>query len=285
MTYRELYENGLTALRAMTPPNEDAALDARLFLEAVCGTDQQTLLCHGERPVSAAERGAYERMIARRAAHEPAAYILGEQYFMGLRFCVTKEVLIPEQDTEILAEEALRELHDGMRVLDLCTGSGCILLSLLHYSNDTSGVGTDLSPGALAVAAENARALGLADRCSFLEGDLYDAFPSECSGRFHLAVSNPPYIASQVIPTLAEEVRCGEPRMALDGGADGLDFYRRILAGIRGRLVTGGLLFMEIGCDQGEAVSSLMREQGFLELRVVKDYGGRDRVVRGELGG
>ena len=285
MTYRECYEKGRAALEAMTPQNEDASLDAKLLLEAVCGTDRETLLAYGdERVVSDDEAERYSEFVTRRADHEPVAYILGEQYFMGLKFKVTHDVLIPEQDTETLVEEAMKEVHDGFRILDLCTGSGCILLSLLHYSNDCSGVGTDISEAALCVAKQNAASLGLSGKSCFLKGDMYGAFDgNDDDGKFQLVVSNPPYIREKVIETLAPEVRCAEPYRALSGGDDGLEFYRRILAGIRKVLTAHGVLIMEIGHDQGGDVSSMMKDAGFIDVSVIKDYGGNDRVVRGEL--
>ena len=196
---------------------------------------------------------------------------------MGLEFKVNENVLIPRQDTEILVEEALRELHDGMDILDLCTGSGCILISLLRYSNDCTGLGVDLSEGALAVAEENAEKL-LSDRqIRFLKSDLFEGV----NGVYDRIVSNPPYIPSNVIETLMPEVKEHEPLQALDGGGDGLYFYRKITEQCGNYLKPGGMLYFEIGYDQGEAVSGLLSKAGFREIRVVKDYGGLDRVVSG----
>ena len=194
---------------------------------------------------------------------------------MGLEFLVDENVLIPRQDTEILVEEVLRELTDGSRILDLCTGSGCILLSLLHYSNDCVGVGSDISEEALCVARKNAERLGI--RADFLCGDLFE----RVGGRYDFIVSNPPYIASGEIRKLMEEVRLHEPLSALDGHEDGLFFYRRIIGECPDYLVRGGSLYLEIGWDQGGAVKALMEEAGFHEVRVTKDYAGLDRVVSG----
>lgn len=277
MNYRETFEKGEGTLRAAGI--EEAALDARLLLEHVCGTDRNTLLVHGDREVSFTESGRYEKMLAERAAHIPLQQITGVQCFMGLEFFVDEKVLIPRQDTELLVEEALHELHDGMRILDLCTGSGCILLSLLKYSNDCEGVGADISADALAVAEKNRSLLGIGN-ARFIRSDLFE----NVEGSFDLLVSNPPYIQSAVIETLMPEVREHEPRSALDGGEDGLFFYRRILAECGAYLKRGGELFFEIGYDQGEAVKRLMEESGFLEVRVIKDYGGLDRVVAGIRG-
>ena len=286
MTYREAYNIGVARLEASLSENPDRKLDARLLLEASCGTDYQTLLADGnERLVTDEEFHRYETMLERRSGHEPVAYILGAQDFMGLPFFVTRDVLIPNQDTENLVEEAMKEVHAGMRILDLCTGSGCILLSLLHYSADTTGVGTDLSAAALRVAAENGGRLGLSDRAVWKQGDLYEALAgAESSLKFDLIVSNPPYIPTAVIGTLMPEVAEMEPRMALDGGEDGLGFYRRILAGARDVLKIGGVLMMETGFDEAADVAAMMRQSGFLDLQIIRDYGGQDRIVRGELG-
>ena len=278
-TYRALYSEGAAALSAVLEEEREAQLDARLLLEHVCGTSLQTLLLDGDRSVSGPEAELYKTLIERRCTREPLAYILGKWDFMGLEFGVSSDVLIPEQDTENLVEEVMREVCDGERILDLCTGSGCILLSLLHYSNGSTGVGTDLSEDAVAAARKNACRLGLSDRSDWRTGDLFEALkPGE---RFDIIVSNPPYIRRETIGELAPEVRIHEPRMALDGGEDGLDFYRRIIPDAADHLVTGGMLFLEIGYDQAEQVSALMEDAGYYEIRTIKDYGGNDRIVCG----
>ena len=278
-TYREIYSEGAEALAAVLEQEREAQLDARLLLEHVCRTSVQTLLLEGDRPVSESDADLYRELIKRRCSREPLAYILGKWDFMGLEFGVSSHVLIPEQDTENLVEEVMRELCDGDRILDLCTGSGCILLSLLHYSNATTGVGTDLSEEAIAAARENAERLGLSDRSEWRTGDLFEAVRPE--ERFDIIVSNPPYIESGIIAELEPEVRIHEPRMALDGGDDGLDFYRRIIPEAADHLVTGGMLFLEIGYDQADQVSALMKDAGYYEVRAIKDYGGNDRIVCG----
>lgn len=275
MNYTEAFLLGMQKLKEAQL--EEAQLEARLLLEEICGTDHNTLLCHGDREVSEKEEEQYRKTIEQRAQHVPLQHILGYQDFMGLRFHVNEHVLIPRQDTEILAEEAMRYLHDGMRILDLCTGSGCILLSLLHYSNDCEGVGVDISKEALLVAKENAASLGI--ETDFVESDLYE----RVTGKFDLLVSNPPYIESAVIPTLMEEVRGYDPYIALDGGEDGLDFYRRIIGGAQDYLKRGGQILMEIGSGQAQAVSELLREAGFKEIDVCRDFAGLDRVVSGRL--
>lgn len=283
MTYSAIYKKAVTDLEAAGVM--EASLDARLLLEAVCKTDRNTLLVHGDREVTAEEEEAFEAFLAKRKERIPLQQILGVQDFMGLTFEVNDQVLIPRQDTEILVEEVLKNLHDGMRILDMCTGSGCILLSLLHYSNDTSGVGVDISASALEVAKRNAdrlmpdeadEGLGCA-RARFLQSNLFE----QVQGQFEIIVSNPPYIRPDVIETLMPEVKDHEPRMALDGGADGLDFYRVIVAESRKYLAGGGMLFVEIGCDQGEEVRTLMEQAGYKYVNVVLDYAGLDRVVYG----
>ena len=278
LTYYEVYREG--AARLGEADIEEAELDARLLLEFVCGTDRNTLLVHGERDVSEEEYGRYCGLIERRAAHVPLQHLTGEQDFMGLTFLVNKDVLVPRQDTEVLVEEAMKHLHDGMRMLDLCTGSGCILLSLLHYSNDCEGVGVDLSARALSVAGKNyeiQRTQRPDMKARFLEGNLFEGLED----RFDMIVSNPPYIKTDVIDTLMPEVREYEPVMALDGGTDGLAFYRRIAGDAGAYLNGGGMLFFEIGCEQAADVCKIMEAAGFREVEVVKDFAGLDRVVYG----
>ena len=278
MTSRECYEQGCRTLQAAGI--EEAALDARLLLETVCGTDRNDLLVHGEQPVAPEAEEKYLNWIRQRAEHIPLQQLTGEQGFMGLTFNVNEHVLIPRQDTEILVEEVLKELHDGMRVLDMCTGSGCILLSLLHYSNDCEGLGVDLSAEALEVAGRNVLKVltpEKAEHAHFLQSDLFE----KVEGKFEIIVSNPPYIASAEVEKLMPEVRDHEPRMALDGTEDGLYFYRRIIEEAGKYLVSSGMLFFEIGYDQGQAVSELMRTEGYCEVQVVQDYAGLDRVVFG----
>ncbi len=281
MNYRECFEKGKGALA--DAGIEEAALDARLLLEHICGTDRNTLLVHGDRTVSPEEEKQYLDAVERRSRRIPLQQITGQQEFMGLPFWVNSNVLIPRQDTEVLVEEVLKHTHDGMQILDMCTGSGCILISILHYSNDCEGLGVDISSPALEVAEENAERLlsgrtGVSAR--FLQSDLFEAV----DGKYDILVSNPPYIRSAVVDTLMPEVKDYEPRIALDGEEDGLVFYRRILSDCKKNLKKGGMLFFEIGYDQAEAVKSMMEQAGFLEVTVKKDFGGLDRVVFGTLG-
>lgn len=283
-TYRELYEEGRRILEQAGLP--DAALDARFLLEEVCGTNLQTLLVFPEKKVTEEEANQYRAFVQRRKDREPTAMILGEWDFMGLTFRLNKSTLIPEQDTEVLVETALEELkrrgpgEAPLRILDLCTGSGCILLSLLHELRNADGLGTDLSEEALEAARENAVRLGLQERGTFRQGDLWEPVGDE---RFDLIVSNPPYVPTDVIPTLEPEVRCGEPYAALDGGEDGLVFYRRILKEAAGHLKPSGIIIVESGFDEAAQIAALMQDQKLRGIRTVKDYGGLDRVVLGAL--
>ena len=285
MTYRQLYQYGVQQLAESQIA--EAELEARLLLEYICRTDRNTLLVHGDSLRSDFEEQSYKMAVTQRAAHIPLQHITGEQEFMGLSFRVNKNVLIPRQDTETLVEEAMCHLGDGMRILDLCTGSGCILLSLLKYSNECEGIGVDISPKALEVARENAARLGL--DAVFLEGDLFAPLADFQSDKttdrlFDMIISNPPYIETAVIDTLMPEVRDYEPRIALDGTADGLFFYREIIRQAAVYMHIGAWILFEIGCNQGEAVQALLEQNGFCEVSVIKDYAGLDRVVCGLRG-
>ncbi len=275
MNYKGAYEFGIKELEKAGI--DEAKLDARLLLERICETDHSDLFAHPDRELTEKELDGFMEFIARRAKREPVAYILGQWEFMGLTFDVSGDVLIPEQDSEFLVEEALRHCEDGMNFLDLCTGSGCIALSILNFTNNTRAICTDISEEALLVASKNAEKLGLSERADFLETDL---FPKEVK-KFDLIVSNPPYIASDVIEMLAPEVKDYEPRLALDGDSDGLGFYKRIVAMAPSYLYSSGYLIMEIGYDQAETVKKLLEENGsYHEIEVVKDFSGNDRVIK-----
>lgn len=282
MKYKELLLFGVEELKKVDI--KEADLDARLLLEHVCHTTRNDLLLYPDKEVSDMDKECYVNLIKERAKRVPLQHIIGIQSFMGLDFYVNQYTLIPRQDTEILVEEAMRHLHDGMHILDVCTGSGCILISLLHYSNECHGVGIDISKEALEVAAKNADTLlGAEKDYFFYEGDLFDALKQESSicKKYDIIVSNPPYIKTSVIETLEPEVKQFEPMAALDGMEDGLFFYRRILDGVDDYLCRNGMLFFEIGHDQAKEVSDLMEEKGFIEVKVKKDYAGCDRVVYG----
>lgn len=275
MTLREALLYGKQAL--FKAQIADAETDAWLLLENVCGCTRNDYYMRGDRQLSAQEEEKYRSFLEQRAQHIPLQHLLGEQQFMGLRFFVTPDVLIPRQDTEVLVMETLKVLSADGRLLDLCTGSGCILLSTLHYAKNCTGVGADLSEKALAVAAGNAKALGI--KCTLMQGDLFE----NIEGKFDVIVSNPPYIASGEIETLMPEVKDHDPLLALDGGADGLFFYRRIVREAPHYLKPDGWLLFEIGCTQGAEVSALMREAGFGRVEIVKDLAGLERIVKGQL--
>ena len=282
MTYRSMVTEGGRVLAAAGVP--EAELDAWYLLEYLRKergerSDRQWYLLNREDEARAEEEKVYQELIERRAKRIPLQQITGEQEFMGLSFRVNEHVLIPRQDTEVLVEEALNYVRSGMDILDVCTGSGCILLSVLKLGKKKCrgilhGTGVDLSREALQVAEENAGRLQV--EATFLHSDLF----AEVQEQYDMILSNPPYIEKAVVETLEEEVRIHEPRMALDGGEDGLDFYRKITAESVQYLREGGQLLFEIGYDQGEAVSALMKEH-FAEVRVIQDLAGLDRVVSG----
>lgn len=276
MQYQKIYRQGASVLKKAGI--EEASLDARLLLEEICDTDRTALYAHGDKELSPEQEKQYLEWINLRAKRIPLQHILWETEFMGLTFLVNEDVLCPRPDTEVLVEEVLKHLHDGMRILDIGTGSGCILLSLLHYSNDCRGVGADISGKALRIAKENAERLSIEQVC-FVESDLFE----KVEGQFEIIVSNPPYIKSGDIENLMPEVRDHDPYAALDGGTDGLFFYREITEKAKDYLPGGGMLFYEIGYDQGEAVRRIMEEGGFREVEIVKDFSGFDRVVFGTL--
>lgn len=271
------------ALRACTARLQsagvvEAAGDARFLLLGILGLETRDLLIEGERRVSADEAAALDAALARRLAGEPVARILGAWEFWGLPFRLGPDTLVPRPDTEILVEVALAAVPDRtapVRCLDLGTGTGCILTALLSELPRASGVGLDRSDGALRVARDNAVANGVGDRARFVVGDWCEAL----RGTFDLVVSNPPYIAHDVIATLDREVRMHDPAAALDGGVDGLDAYRRILDGAAGLLAPGGRLVLEIGYDQASAVRALACAAGFPDRGLTRDLAGRDRVV------
>ncbi len=279
MTLKELIAEGSTKLTEAGI--QDAATDAAYLAEYILNIDRNMRYNHPEYAVDEVMYRRYADALSMRMRHVPLQHITGRQEFMGLPFVVNPSVLVPRFDTEFVVEEALIEVEDGMRILDMCTGSGCILLSLMNYKNDCIGVGVDLSGEALSVARMNADALS--SNVTFYEGDLYDALPQEYrEKRFDVIVSNPPYIATDVIPTLMPEVRDHDPRMALDGGADGLSFYRRIIAGAKDYLNNHGKVILEIGYDQGDAVSKILSENGFVNICVKNDYSGNPRAALAE---
>ena len=257
-----------------------AESDSRLIFEYIAGIDRVKLTLEGDRELEPGVEEKLKAALDMRLTHMPVQYITGYQNFMGLEFMVSKDVLIPRMDTETLVEEVLRLGLSNVRVLDICTGSGCILLSILKYVYGSSGVGVDISDGALGVAEANSEALGI--DATFIKSDMFENIPKD--ERFDIVVSNPPYIRSDVIGTLMSEVKDYEPLLALDGSEDGLKFYRIIADRAPEYLNNGGMLFLEIGYDQGAEVSALLSAAGFMDVEVIKDLSGLDRVVSGRIG-
>lgn len=306
MTYRGWLSQAVKRFEACGIEEADA--DAWLLLSHETGIDRLHYSLNGGEEIPAEKLAGLEELIKKRCSRVPVQQLVGEAWFMGYPFYVNEQVLVPRQDTEVLAEHVLGVLAEKtgkrnpevraegkggsgktagksggpirpLRVLDLCTGSGCILLSIVKEMPDISGTGADISPEALAVAEKNAARLGV--EASFLQSDLWERI----EGTYDVIVSNPPYIARKVIEGLPPEVREHEPLLALDGGEDGLDFYREIVGRAAEYLEDDGELSVEIGYDQGEAVSALMKKNGFMDVRVIRDLAGLDRVVAGKRRG
>lgn len=257
---------------------ENPRLDAEILLCAVLSCPRINLYVHFDQPLKADELAKYREFVLRRGRQEPLAYILGEKAFMNYIFKVTPAVLVPRPETELLVESIV-ELNDSskqIKILDLGTGSGAIIISLLSLLPLAEGTAVDISPAALAVAAENAERLGVRERFTPILSDLYSKLP--VGAQYDVIVSNPPYIPTEDIAALAGDVK-KEPKGALDGGKDGLDFYRRIIAGASEYLLPGGLLAFEIGIHQGDAVTQLCRDHGFGVTAVRKDYAGIERMI------
>lgn len=253
---------------------DNGEYDAWLLISFCFHMDNLSYLMNPQKEISEEEYKSYLMLVEKRSRHIPLQYITGEQEFMGLSFRVREGVLIPRQDTEVLVMEALKVSKDKT-VLDICTGTGCILLSLAKLGGIKRGTGVDISETALQVAGENA--VSLEAEAEFLKSDMY----SQVEGKYDIIISNPPYIPTGVIPTLMEEVKDFEPVIALDGKEDGLYFYREICRGLKEHLNEKGYVFLEIGYDQGEAVKELLREAGMDNINIIKDLAGLDRVVTG----
>lgn len=261
-------------------------LDVELLLGKVLGLDRIGLVLDPSRPLAKPELAGYRELHQRRRAGEPVAYLLGVREFYGRAFRVDRRVLIPRPDTESLVEvglERTRARSLSARVLDLCTGSGCVAVSLARERPTTRVMGADISSDALAVAAENALRLG-AINCGFVVSDLFAAFTSG-RDRFELITANPPYIPEGQLPSLDVDIRAYEPKLALTGGADGLEVVRRIVAEAPRLLAEHGVLAVEIGWDQGEPVRALFAAGGYQAIETRRDYGGNERVVSGERRG
>lgn len=261
---------------------ETPALDARLLLMHASGLSLERLTSEPERALSRSERETFMRMLARRRSREPIAYILGRRDFWTFELFVDNAALVPRPESETVIEAVLAEVlktEKGcaapFRVLDLGTGTGCLLLALLSELPRAWGLGIDVSARALALARENAAQLGLAARTAFLRGD----WLSGIDGAFDIVVCNPPYIPTRDIEGLAPEVKRYEPRLALDGGADGLDAYRNIIAALRKIVARDGLVALEAGDEQAHAVEKLLRAAGFSDIVQMSDLAGKPRVV------
>lgn len=250
--------------------------DARALLAHALGIAPDRLTLHLPDPISDTALAAYQRAIAARLAHQPVAQIIGQRLFWRHNFIVTRDTLDPRPETEILVAEALRvPVH---QVLDMGTGTGCILLSILASQPMALGVGADVSTAALDVAARNAAALDLDNRVRFVQSDWF----ANISDQFDLIVANPPYISADEMADLSKDVLLWEPHLALTPGGDGLDAYRKIVRGAGAHLTAGGRILLEIGPSQGAAVTALLLAQGFTALRILPDMDGRDRVVCAE---
>lgn len=277
MTYRQALLHATQLLQENGVP--DSSNDAWLLLHYVSGMSRTDYILNMTRPMPEEQKDAYEQATARRASRIPLQHITGEQEFMGLPFYVSEDVLCPRQDTETLVEEACRMIpgQGSYRILDMCTGSGCIIISLLSRFPDAEGTGVDLSEKALEMAARNAARNHV--KLSLVHSDLFD----KVQGRYDMIVSNPPYIPSGQISGLMPEVAEHEPLMALDGKEDGLYFYRKLAAESKAYLSERGKLLFEIGYDQGKDVSEMLIYEGFQNVRVIRDLAHNDRVVIGEL--
>lgn len=285
MTIRQLWIEGTQELEQAGI--EEASLDARYLLLAAFQLTPATYLLKQREETEPEAEKQYREMLMLRRKRIPLQYILGVQEFMGLEFLVDYRVLIPRQDTEDMVELIQREHPEKeVRILDMCTGSGCIIISLARLFG-YRGTGVDISEGALEVAGENVRKHQVEDRVILLQSDLYQQEADILKdGPYDVIVSNPPYIPTHVIRGLQPEVRDYEPISALDGTEDGLYFYRRLAAESGRFLCPGGSIYLEIGYDQGEAVSGLLADAGYTEIQVVKDTPGLDRIVKAKyIGG
>ena len=276
-TYKDALEYGKQ--RLLECEIEDANLDAWLLLEYVSGISRSWYFVHEDEEISENDIEEYQILIEQRGKHIPLQQLTKEAYFYGMKFFVNENVLIPRQDTEVLVEQvlSLSKEKENLKLLDMCTGSGCILLALLANLKQASGTGVDLSEKDLEVAQRNGKELGI--EVSWVQSDLFD----KVSGSYDIIVSNPPYIETSVIEGLMDEVKLYEPRMALDGTEDGLFFYREITMQAGKYLKNNGILAFEIGYNQGKAVSEFMKENGYKEVQVLQDLAGLDRVVTGRI--
>lgn len=279
LTYRQMCHNGAAILA--DAGITDAEYDSFALLEYITGMDRTAYILNGSKsvPEDIAER--YDAVIDRRSSHIPLQHITGQAWFYGRGFNVNSDVLVPRQDTEALVSEALKVINAKDSVLDMCTGSGCIIITLALEKKLGRALGADISEAALKVASGNREKLG-ADDVTFVKSNIFSDINVNDDELFDVIVSNPPYIATGEIETLTEEVRIHDPYIALDGLEDGLHFYREITQQSMNYIKSGGWLLYEIGCTQAHDVSDIMSEYGYSNIKVIKDLAGLDRVVMGQ---
>ena len=256
---------------------DEAELDARYILEYITGLNSAQYFIHSEDIIEKNKAEEFFRLIERRSKRIPLSYVIGTRDFFGLTFKVDENVLIPEQETELLVEEVIK-YSEGKSVLDMCTGSGCIAISIALFGKPSKVAASDISEKALEVARENAKSLKSGE-ISFIQGDMFE----NVTDKFDIIVSNPPYIETGEIDELMPEVRDYIPRLALDGDIDGLKFYRIISKEAVKKLNKNGRIFYEIGYNQSRAVASILLENGFTDVKIMKDYSGLDRIVMAKL--
>ena len=256
---------------------DEAELDARYILEYITGLNSAQYFIHSEDIIEKNKAEEFFRLIERRSKRIPLSYVIGTRDFFGLTFKVDENVLIPEQETELLVEEVIKH-SEGKSVLDMCTGSGCIAISIALFGKPSKVAASDISEKALEVARENAKSLK-AGEISFIQGDMFE----NVTDKFDIIVSNPPYIETGEIDELMPEVRDYIPRLALDGDINGLKFYRIISKEAVKKLNKNGRIFYEIGYNQSRAVASILLENSFTDVKIMKDYSGLDRIVMAKL--
>lgn len=274
MTYQELLTTAKNAFTEVEIREPD--IDAKLLLLHVTGFSSAELFLHLPDEAPREKEEKFLELVEKRKTRYPLQYIIGEQEFYGLSFKVSQDCLIPRADTEILIDEVLKVLKDGDELLDTCTGSGCVLITLMKHRKLKSATGLDISEKALNMAKENAKRHEVNPK--WIHSDLFE----NVTDKYDVITSNPPYIDSEVLKGLQPEVKDFEPNMALDGGKDGLEPYRPLCEGAFNHLKDGGYFLTEIGYDQGEAVRKIFEEAGFSEVEVIKDLAADDRVVKGK---
>lgn len=274
MTNKELYEEGKKRIGG-----DEADSEAMLLFEYALSTDRNILFLHPDNEVPFQKCEKFFGLTDKRIKGEPVQYITGSAFFYGNEFEVNKDVLIPRFDTEVLVENVLKKIGDRKSLIDICTGSGCIAVTIKLNKKDVSVSASDISPLALNVAKRNA--IKYNSDIEFIESDMFENIDKT----YDVLVSNPPYIETKVCESLDEKVKDFEPRLALDGGEDGLDFYRILAKEGKKHLNKNGLIMLEIGYDQGESTYNLFKENGYEDIEIIKDLSGNDRVLSAVFGG